>query len=710
MKWFYNMKLSAKLITGFIIVAIIAGSIGIVGIININTINNNDKKLYKEITVPMSQLAQISELYQRQRVILRDVILLQKVEDKKKEVENIKGKDMEIEKLSAEYAKTIDEDTELALFNDYKNKFKNNLPYREKVIELSLLNDEVKAKIALQSQEADDAAMAVQEAIRNLESHNIEDGKTQSDNNDSTASTTVILMIVLIVIGMIMAVLLGLFIARTISKPIKKLVDSANKISNGDTDINLKIDTEDEVGILAKAFDKVIAAINNLTSDADMLTQAAIEGKLSTRVDVSKHQGDYRKIVEGVNNTLDAVTKPIIEASAVLGEMSKGNLHVNVKGNYMGDNAKLKDDLNVTIGTLSSYVNEISSVLTKIAGGNLDATITEDYRGDFVEIKISLNNIIQSLNDNMSGINNAAEQVAAGSRQISDSSMALSQGATEQASSIQQLTASIEEIASQTKLNTQNANQANELAETAKSNAVQGNSQMKDMLKAMDEINESSANIYKIIKVIDDIAFQTNMLALNAAVEAARAGLHGKGFAVVAEEVKNLAARSANAAKETTEMIEGSIKKSEGGTRIAKDTAEALSEIVNGIEKVASLVNDISVASNEQDAGISQINQGIMQVSQVVQTNSATAEESAAASEQLSSQAELLQGMVSKFKLKKSTKSYDKFGDISPEVLKMLENMSEKGKINSSATKVTSDVETTKKKKIILSDSEFGKY
>ncbi|MDF2984954.1 MAG: chemotaxis protein [Eubacterium sp.] len=376
----------------------------------------------------------------------------------------------------------------------------------------------------------------------------------------------------------------------------------------------------------------------------------------------------------------------------------------------------------IIAGIISKPLNRLLAAANKIAGGDLDVNIDVDSKDEVGILALAFGKMNDNLNDVMSNISVAAEQVASGSRQVSDSSMALSQGATEQASSVEELTASLEEIASQTKHNAESADQANSLAETAKGNAIQGNSQMKEMLKAMEEINESSGNISKIIKVIDEIAFQTNILALNAAVEAARAGQHGKGFAVVAEEVRNLAARSANAAKETTDMIEGSIKKVEGGTRIANQTADALNKIVEDISRVANLVGDIAVASNEQASGIAQVNQGIMQVSEVVQTNSATSEESAAASEELSSQAELLKEQVSRFRLRKSLNSvhgYKTAEDINPEILKLLDKMHGKKDLNGTNdskhindSKQINDYqkEAAVPKKIILSDREFGKY
>ena len=268
---------------------------------------------------------------------------------------------------------------------------------------------------------------------------------------------------------------------------------------------------------------------------------------------------------------------------------------------------------------------------------------------------------------------------------------------------MQELTASLEQISSQTHLNAQNAEEANTFAKNAKTNASQGNSQMKDMLKAMDEISISSSNINKIIKVIDDIAFQTNILALNAAVEAARAGQHGKGFAVVAEEVRNLAGKSANAAKETTDMIESSIRKVEVGTKIANETAKALDEIVYQVDRAADLINSIAVASVEQAQGIEQINLGIMQVSQVVQTNAATAEESAAASEELSSQAARLKENASRFMLRGKNTAKAPVSTPVP-VAAPAPIVRETPKVTASAPAPSS------RPKILLGDNEFGKY
>jgi methyl-accepting chemotaxis protein len=577
--------------------------------------------------------------------------------------------------------------------------------------------------------------------------------------------------------------------AQIIIDDLREKAAAVHQIAAGDLNVQLHIKSEKD--ILAKNLNQMVANIQKVTRDINILAEAFAVGNLKARVDVGTHVGDYQKMALGINNTVEAVITPVVEAEKILAKIAQndyteemridkyhgdiqnlvarinavrerlmslldvavsvakgdtgwleklqkigkrcandqlmpafiammqnienvihevdrlanaavsGDLQVRGDaGKYEGGFARMVSGFNQALEAIIEPVNETSTVLQEMATGNLDVAVAGDYQGDHALLTQALNHTIDSFNEVLGEFYNASTQVATGAQNVSDSSQVMSQAASEQAATTEEITASMTEIAAQTKHNAENATQANNLALDAQDQATAGNTQMQKMLEAMTTINESSASISKIIKVIDEIAFQTNILALNAAVEAARAGQYGKGFAVVAEEVRNLAARSANAAKETTALIESSIQKVGAGTQIANETAQSLGKIVEGIAKTTALVGDIATASNEQASGITQVNQGIGQIAQVTQTNTATSEESAAASEELAAQAEILKGMVQKFKLKDSGRRLSD-GDFSnegkPSAVKRL--------TTAKPQKVTGE-----EKQLLLNSKEFGKY
>ena len=320
--------------------------------------------------------------------------------------------------------------------------------------------------------------------------------------------------------------------------------------------------------------------------------------------------------------------------------------------------AQSKDEIGQAIGgsaTFIDHVTKIAKELETVAGGDLSHDIT--LLSDTDVMGKSMKKMVDNLNNMFVEIQSATHQVSTGSKQVADGAQSLAQGSTEQASAIEELSASITEIAEKTSQNAGIAKEASTLSSEIRTSAEAGDAQMDQMMQAVRDISAASGQISKVIKVIDDIAFQTNILALNAAVEAARAGQHGKGFAVVAEEVRNLAAKSADAAKDTGGLIEDSIAKANQGLDIATQTSESLKQIVDGIIRSADIVAQIARSSEEQSLGIAQINTGIDQVAQVVQLNSATAEESAASSEEMSSQSNMLQGLISQFRLKAGGKA-----------------------------------------------------
>lgn len=340
---------------------------------------------------------------------------------------------------------------------------------------------------------------------------------------------------------------------------------------------------------------------------------------------------------------------------------------------------------------LADESKEQAQLAHEISQGDLTVNVKPRSEADL--LGNALYELVADNNEILSGIKESTMQVTTGAEQVANASQSLAQGSTEQASAIEQITTSMEEIAEKTKNNASQANNASGLVHDVKNGVTKGNAQMQEMVNAMREINESSESISKVIKVIDDIAFQTNILALNATVEAARAGVHGKGFAVVAEEVRNLAEKSAAAASETDEMIQNSIHKVRIGSTLAEETGKALDAIMEAIERVVELIDGIANASGEQATAVTQINQAISQVSQVVQTNSATSEECAAASEELANQAEALRDLIGKYRLK-DTSNYRKNTYIPKD----------------SSTKQKSEYSQADNERIISLDGGYGKY
>lgn len=406
-----------------------------------------------------------------------------------------------------------------------------------------------------------------------------------------------------------------------------------------------------EKDLLTPAVVTMLETLNALVDDTNRLSKAAIKGNLSERGQADRYLGQYRSLMEGINGTLDAVTVPFQEVTNVMRELSEGNLSVTMQGEYLGEYSEIKNAVNHTVNSLSGYIREISAVLRDLGSGKLSVTISDGYRGDFIEIRTSLINITENLNQMMTEIAAASGQIASGSAQLSEESKILAEGSANQAGSIQELMASINEMTAQMKQSSVEAGQASEFSQEACQHARTGSLKMGQMLDSIENMKESSHSISKIIKAIDDIAFQTNILALNAAVEAARAGLHGKGFAVVADEVKVLASRSAAEAKRTSELVAETMKRMKQSTDLARDTSSVFKTIVASSETAAGLVGSISGLSEIQTERMVSIRQGIDRVSQIVWNNSASAEQSASASRQLSVQAELLAGLVGRFHL-----------------------------------------------------------
>ncbi|MGI5962402.1 MAG: methyl-accepting chemotaxis protein [Lawsonibacter sp.] len=349
--------------------------------------------------------------------------------------------------------------------------------------------------------------------------------------------------------------------------------------------------------------------------------------------------------------TTSAITNAVAQLKQAVSELSKGNLKTSIDYHANNEFGELADHMNFSFQELSKYVDAIDYGMNEFSSGNFSCECPIQFIGDFANIQQSIEQFQSKMSNILSELDTSSSQVSAGADQVADGAQALAQGATEQASSIEELSASISEISNRISDTAEFSKKADSLGKSARETVNRGKEEMMQLLASIQDIADASNNIQSIIKVIDDIAFQTNILALNAAVEAARAGSAGKGFAVVADEVRNLAQKSADAAKETTQLIKNSLQHVSQGEEIAHRTDAAFNDVASAAEDILGMIEKIAQASHEQADSISQISVGIDQISSVVQTNSATSEESAAASEELSGQAGIMKNLLDQFKL-----------------------------------------------------------
>jgi methyl-accepting chemotaxis protein len=420
---------------------------------------------------------------------------------------------------------------------------------------------------------------------------------------------------------------------------IERMAENLTRLSAGNLDLNLQVKEADQHTAATRegfvkineSLTKVKDAVGSMIADTDMLVKAAVDGKLATRADAGKHQGDFQKVVSGINQTLDAVIGQLNMAADYVARISNGDMPGIIYETYNGDFNDIKNNLNVLIDAIGN----ITANAKQVAQGNLMVDLKKRSEND--ELMESLATMVERLKEVVTEVQNAADNVASGGQQMSATAQEMSQGASEQAASAEEVSSSMEQMASSIRQNTDNALQTEKIAIKSASDAREGGKAVTETVAAMKEIATK-------ISIIEEIARQTNLLALNAAIEAARAGEHGKGFAVVASEVRKLAERSQSAAGEISQLSTTSVA-------IAEQAGDMLNRMLPDIQKTAELVQEISAASREQDSGAEQINKAIQQLDQVIQQNASASEQMASTTEELSSQAEQLKAAIAFFTL-----------------------------------------------------------
>ncbi|MGE5399869.1 MAG: methyl-accepting chemotaxis protein [Ignavibacteriales bacterium] len=670
MNWFNDLSIKSKLLICFSAVIVISISLGYIGISNIRTIEKQEEIMYFNMTAPQKNIAEIINYFQRIRVNTRDIILAKDQVERNEYIQRIAEYKLAIEKSGSEFETTILYDNLRNSYNDFIDKYKLYIAGVDKLILITNNNKTDEAIALLRSKEMFQTAMTAQEELDNILKLKNNNAKLTYLDNSSLSQNAIITMVILLLMGIVVSIALAFFVSNVISRGIKQISGSilnlrnvcisnlktgAEMMARGKLDIRIEtgtpllvLNSKDEIGVLAKnvneiitmtqltvaSVEKGVSTIREVIAETHELVQATIEGKLNKKGNAQKFEGGYKELVEGLNNTLDAVVQPLNEASEVLHEMAKGDLTIRMQ---------------------------------------------KEYKGEFLSFKNNINTVSESLANALFEVTQAVHATASASNQISSSSEEMAAGAQEQshqtteiAGAIEEMSKTIYETSKNTVLAAEASKKAGEMAKdggVAVSQTVEGMNRIAEVVSkaalTVEELGKSSDQIGEIVQVIDDIADQTNLLALNAAIEAARAGEQGRGFAVVADEVRKLAERTTKATKEIEAMIQkiqkdtiGAVNsihqgtnEAEKGKELAQRSGKTLIEIIESTNKVVDIVNQVAAASEQQSSAAEQISKNIESISSVTQQSAAGVQQIARASEDLSRLTVNLQELTNRFKI-----------------------------------------------------------